>query len=362
MYQTLVVILRSARESSCSAKKGPPSAPMRSHNPQTTATRRHTPPRNTATTRANAHTPPRRALAPMIATSARATTPRAAGSFRRRHRSASSAGATQKPRSLTVVAAKGDVYEKTIPKPIELKFQRGNDGGAYVVFVPSDPKYDDFKVGDKIEAVSASFGDEIWGAESYGQVMYAIKNRNGDIYLKMTDMDGDISALEQNEKSSAFKNERAGGNYGAGTKEQQMNNYSKKRELENQRLDMFDEAIELYNSKDYDSALMIFEEVAALEPKNYMGDDFSKTTEIYRVAQYNIACCFSRLQKADESLLALKRCMAAGWTDYKKIRSDPSLAFVQKAAGFNELMDRFDEPIFNSNALEALGKLFKKPF
>jgi hypothetical protein len=54
--------------------------------------------------------------------------------------------------------------------------------------------------------------------------------------------------------------------------------------------------------------------------------------------------------------------MAAGWTDYKKIRSDPSLAFVQKAAGFNDLMDRFDEPIFNSNALEALGKLFKKPF
>ena len=61
-------------------------------------------------------------------------------------------------------------------------------------------------------------------------------------------------------------------------------------------------------------------------------------------------------------MLALKRCMAAGWTDYKKIRSDPSLAYVQKADGFNDLMDRFDEPIFNKNALEALGKLFKKPF
>ena len=149
----------------------------------------------------------------------------------------------------------------TLPKPIELKFNRGNDGGAYVVFVPTDPKYDQFQVGDKIEAVSASFGDEVWGAESYGQVMYAIKNRNGDIYLKMIDMDGDVSALEQNEKSSAFKNERAGGNYGAGTKEQQMNNYSKKRELENQRLDMLDEAIELYNAKDFDNALIVFEEV-----------------------------------------------------------------------------------------------------
>ena len=55
-----------------------------------------------------------------------------------------------------------------------------------------------------------------------------------------------------------------------------MNNYSKKRELENQRLDMFDEAIELYNGKDFDSALIVFEEVAALEPKNYMGDDSSQ--------------------------------------------------------------------------------------
>ena len=67
----------------------------------------------------------------------------------------------------------------TLPKPIELKELRrpcGHDGGAYVVFVPTDPKYDQFQVGDKIEAVSASFGDEVWGAESYGQVMYAIKN------------------------------------------------------------------------------------------------------------------------------------------------------------------------------------------
>lgn len=246
----------------------------------------------------------------------------------------------------------------TLPKPIELKFNRGNDGGAYVVFVPSDPKYDRFQIGDKIEAVSASFGDEVWGAESYGQVMYAIKNRNGDIYLKMIDMDGDVSALEQNEKSSAFKNERAGGNYGAGTKEQQMNNYSKKRELENQRLDMFDEAIELYNAKDFDNALIVFEEVAALEPKNYMGDDFSKTTEIYKVAQYNIACCFSRLGKADESLLALKRCMSAGWTDYRKIRSDPSLEFVQKQPEFSELLDKFDEPIINANAVKALKSFF----
>jgi len=67
--------------------------------------------------------------------------------------------------------------------------------------------------------VSASFGNEVWSAESFGQVIYAIKNRNGDIYLQMKKNNGDLSMMEVNsEKNSGFKSERAGGNYGSGTK------------------------------------------------------------------------------------------------------------------------------------------------
>jgi hypothetical protein len=251
-----------------------------------------------------------------------------------------------------------DIYEVTLPKPIGVKFARGNDGGAYVAFVPPEPEYDEFEIGDKILAVSASFGDEIWDADSYGQVIYAMKNRNGDIYLKMRKMNGDLSALEQNEKSNAMAAERAGGNYGAGTKEQQMQNFSKKKELEVQRLDMFDEGIALYNKEDFDGALIVFEEVAALEPKNYMSDSFEMATEIYRVSEYNIACCFSKLGQTENSLAALKKCMGAGWTDYKKIRTDPSLANVQKAEGFKEMMDKFDEPLINDNAVKFLKGIF----
>ncbi|EEH55744.1 uncharacterized protein MICPUCDRAFT_34253 [Micromonas pusilla CCMP1545] len=250
------------------------------------------------------------------------------------------------------------LYDVTLPKPVGVKFARGNDGGAYVVSIPPEPMYDCFAIGDKVTKVSASFGDEIWDADSYGQIIYAMKNRNGDIYLQLRQMNGDLSALEQNEKSSGFKNERAGGNYGAGTKEQQMQNYSKKKELEVQRLDMFDEAIALYNKSDFDSALIIFEEVAALEPKNYMSDNFETATEIYRVSQYNIACCFSKLGQLDNSLKALRQCMGAGWKDFKKIRTDPSLSAVQAAPGFKELMDKFDEPLINENAIKFVKGLF----
>ena len=259
--------------------------------------------------------------------------------------------------SATAEAATEELYEVTLPKPIGVKFARGNDGGAYCVSVPPEPQYDMFEVGDRIMKVSASFGDEIWGAESYGQVIYAMKNRNGDIYLQMKKMNGDLSALETS-KSSGYKAERAGGNYGAGTKEQQLQNYSKKKELEVQRLDMFDEGIALYNKGDFDGALIVFEEVAALEPKNYMSDNFETATEIFKVSQYNIACCFSKLGQNDNSMTALKKCMAAGWNDYKKIRTDPSLSGVQQDPRFTQLMDKFDEPLINQNAINFVKGLF----
>ena len=42
-------------------------------------------------------------------------------------------------------------------------------------------------------------------------------------------------------------------------------------------------------------ALIDFEEVIGMEPKNYLGDDFARVTPIYRVTQYNVACCYSAL-------------------------------------------------------------------
>ena len=62
------------------------------------------------------------------------------------------------------------------------------------------------------------------------------------------------------------------------------------------------------------------------------------------MAEYNLACCFSKLGQL-KLLAALKKCMAAGWTDYKKIRTDPSLENAQKAPGFKEMMDKFGQPL-----------------
>ena len=44
-------------------------------------------------------------------------------------------------------------------------------------------------------------------------------------------------------------------------------------------------------------ALIDFENILATEPRNYVGDNFSRVTPIYKVTQYNIACCYSMLDQ-----------------------------------------------------------------
>lgn len=52
------------------------------------------------------------------------------------------------------------------------------------------------QVGDKLVQVSASFGDDVWDAGKFGQCMYAIKTRNGDLYFRFKKMYGDLSSFD----------------------------------------------------------------------------------------------------------------------------------------------------------------------
>jgi hypothetical protein len=43
--------------------------------------------------------------------------------------------------------------------------------------------------------------------------------------------------------------------------------------------------------------LVDFENVASMEPRNFVGDNLSRVTPILPVTQYNIACCYSMLDQ-----------------------------------------------------------------
>ena len=100
------------------------------------------------------------------------------------------------------------------------------------------------------------------------------------------------------------------------------------------------------------------------QPKNYLGDDFSRVTRVYRVTQYNIACCYSTLGQTDAGLDALDSALASGFEDYEKVRKDANLAKLRENPKFKTLIDRYDEPFINEGAINALKSIFsfgKKP-
>jgi tetratricopeptide (TPR) repeat protein len=202
----------------------------------------------------------------------------------------------------------------------------------------------------------------VWEALNFGQVMYAIKTRNaGKVYLQFERKYGDMSALEAEELSDAerrFKAERGGGNYGAGTKEMQAANYAKAKALEAERVALFEGALKKYNAGAHSDALVDFENVLAMEPPNYLGDNFARVTTVYRATQYNIACCYAAVGQADAGLEALDGALRAGYDNYSKVRSDPNLAGlrVDKKA-FDAVIDKYDEPILNTEAIAFLKRL-----
>jgi tetratricopeptide (TPR) repeat protein len=254
-------------------------------------------------------------------------------------------------------------YEVFLDKPLGVKFARGNDGGAYVI--ASNPAMgntsSDITPGDKVIKVSASFGGDVWDALNFGQVIYAIKTRNGQVYLRLKRNFGDMSALEEEELTEAekqFREERAGGNYGLGTKEMQERNYISRKEAERRRRELFDESLAKFRSGTIEEALIGFENVLSMEPKNYVGDDFSRVTRVYRITQYNIACCYSTLEQVDNGLEALDAAMASGFEDFDKVRRDPNLENLRKSDKFKPLINKYDEPIINEGAINALKSIF----
>lgn len=61
--------------------------------------------------------------------------------------------------------------------------------------------------------------------------------------------------------------------------------------------------------------------------------------------------CLMR-EQVDASLDALEQALKAGFEGYNKIREDPNLENLRKSKKFAPLIDKYDEPVFNSGAFE----------
>lgn len=68
--------------------------------------------------------------------------------------------------------------------------------------------------------------------------------------------------------------------------------------------------------------------------------------------------------QVDEGLKSLDMAMNCGFEDYEKVRSDKNLSNLRTSPKFEKLINSYDEPVINweaiNNTFGAFGKLFKK--
>ena len=79
---------------------------------------------------------------------------------------------------------------------------------------------------------------------------------------------------------------------------------------------------------------------------------------MYRITQYNIACCYSTLGQVEPGLEALDSAMASGFEDFDKIRKDKNLEVLRKSPKFTAVINKYDEPIINEGAIKAIKSIF----
>lgn len=253
------------------------------------------------------------------------------------------------PSVSTVSSAEETTYVVELQKPYGLRFYKGDDGATYVEAIAENSPAQLgglITEGDKVLETSAIFGDDMWPAAEYGRTMYSVKNRIGILTLKMEKKNGFKQPGFSGNKE--WKNERNAGNYGDAIREKQIENYIKKVEMEEQREQKLTAGLASYKAGDYEEALVQFETVLGLQP--------SRKEDA--VASYNVACCYSKLGEVEAGLLALEAAMNAGFEDYKTIRADPDLTTLRESEKFKPLLNRYDEPFINENAMKAISSVF----
>ncbi|XP_057550415.1 protein MET1, chloroplastic [Amaranthus tricolor] len=247
---------------------------------------------------------------------------------------------------------KYEEYEVEIERPFGLKFAKGRDGAVYIDAIApglSADKTGKFTVGDKVIATSAMFGTEIWPAAEYGRTMYTIRQRIGPLYMKMLKRYGnlDYASGEMTEKE-IIRAERNAGFISNRIREIQLQNYQRKMAQKERREQELREGLQLYKMEKYDEAREKFESVLGSSP----------TATEASVANYNVACCYSKLNQIQAGLSALEDALEEGYEDFNRIRTDPDLANLRTADEFETLLKRFDESFINENAVNAIKSLF----
>jgi tetratricopeptide (TPR) repeat protein len=113
-------------------------------------------------------------------------------------------------------------------------------------------------------------------------------------------------------------------------------------------------AQQLVQSRQYQSALEVYQKILAAEPQDVR-------------ALYNSACLYSLLNDPPKALEFLKKAVDAGWSDVAHIESDPDLESLRGETAYQELVKRLKTaarttpPVRTPNFAEDAKRILVKP-
>lgn len=58
------------------------------------------------------------------------------------------------------------------------------------------------------------------------------------------------------------------------------------------------------------------------------------------------------VHQVEAGLEALETALSSGFEQYSKVRSDPNLDTLRKSPKFKAIIDKYDEPFINENAIK----------
>jgi hypothetical protein len=65
--------------------------------------------------------------------------------------------------------------------------------------------------------------------------------------------------------------------------------------------------------------------------------------------------------QVEAGLEALEASLSAGFEQYSKVRNDPNLDALRKSPKFKGIIDKYDEPLINDNAIKCACRLLATP-
>lgn len=71
----------------------------------------------------------------------------------------------------------------------------------------------------------------------------------------------------------------------------------------------------------------------------------------YNLREPSLTAALGAIQ-VDAGLEALEEALASGFEQFNKVRTDPNLEALRKSPKYKSLIDSYDEPVLNDNAIK----------